>query len=297
MESVTTIALLTKKEGMSTSLFSRYWRDVHGVLAARIPGFESYVQFHLGKIVHNLLSLPDNVSSSIPAGSRFHGIAEVAFRNERDRSGLVASDVAALIQEDEQNVFKTSLLYNLTHAASRTYIDTTHADDGRTADGQEPVSLFMLLGRRPGYTGEDLIAVVEQTLVPALSRYGSVLKLRMHGLASGDPRLWNTTGVDNEQTPATSFDAVIQIVGSKPYEILECLKTACSTVSTRLFEVAGKVHAYQVDASYVMVRGGRPTHLGLRGRDVMQTIDAAGARNQREDAVLRCVYGASVADS
>ena len=44
-KSVSTIALLQRKDGLSDSLFSRYWRDVHGVLAARIPGFWSYTHF------------------------------------------------------------------------------------------------------------------------------------------------------------------------------------------------------------------------------------------------------------
>jgi hypothetical protein len=47
MVGVTTIALLERKPSLSRPLFTRYWRDVHGVMAARIPGFESYTQYHV----------------------------------------------------------------------------------------------------------------------------------------------------------------------------------------------------------------------------------------------------------
>lgn len=37
---------ITRKPGMSTEDFSAYWRDVHGPIAAKIPGVRHYVQHH-----------------------------------------------------------------------------------------------------------------------------------------------------------------------------------------------------------------------------------------------------------
>jgi hypothetical protein len=292
MASVTTIALLSKKEGMSTHLFSRYWRDIHGVLAARIPGFDAYVQFHLGTGVRNL-PLPKDVASATAASTRFHGIAEVTFANEKARAGLASSEVAALIQQDERNLFKTSLLYNLAAGASRTYIERSrkHLLPG---DGKSE-SLFMLLGRRPGFVG-DLIPLIEQSLLPALTRNPCVSKLRIHALASGDPQAWNTPDVDNGPNAATAFDAVIQIEGAGTLETLETLRQAFETANRQgLFQAVGKVQLYRTAACHVMVKDGLPTQLGLRGLDALQTIIGANAENQLQQAVLRCLYGTDAA--
>ena len=40
------IYCITRKPGMSVEEFQRYWREVHGPIAARIPGVRRYVQCH-----------------------------------------------------------------------------------------------------------------------------------------------------------------------------------------------------------------------------------------------------------
>ncbi len=43
---VKAIYLIRRKPGMSATDFHRYWREVHGAIAARIPGMRRYVQCH-----------------------------------------------------------------------------------------------------------------------------------------------------------------------------------------------------------------------------------------------------------
>src|SRR5690348_4769262 len=43
---VKAIYLIRRKPGMSHDDFHRYWREVHGAIAARIPGLRRYVQCH-----------------------------------------------------------------------------------------------------------------------------------------------------------------------------------------------------------------------------------------------------------
>lgn len=40
------IVLIARKQGMSFAEFDTYWRDVHGPLAAQIPGLVHYTQRH-----------------------------------------------------------------------------------------------------------------------------------------------------------------------------------------------------------------------------------------------------------
>ncbi|HBO3353826.1 TPA: EthD domain-containing protein [Pseudomonas aeruginosa] len=282
MNPVTTIALLSKKDGLSSRLFSKYWRDVHGVLAARIPGFESYVQYHLGTAIRGL-PLPSHISRSIPVTARFHGIAEVTFANAQARAGLASSEAAAHIQADECNVFKTSLLYNLEPGASRIYLDNPSDVDA---------SYFILLGKRPGSSGNELATTLEPLLI-ALSSQARISRLKVHNLGSGDPSLWDTEGVDNHQTPATTFDAVLQVSGREMHDTLLSIRDALELVPPGVLEGIGKLQLYPVAATHAMVLQGRPTQLGLRGLDALRTINAAGAANQLSEAVTHCIYGVS----
>jgi uncharacterized protein (TIGR02118 family) len=43
---VKAIYLIRRRAGMSPADFHRYWREVHGAIAARIPGMRRYVQCH-----------------------------------------------------------------------------------------------------------------------------------------------------------------------------------------------------------------------------------------------------------
>ena len=103
MAGVSTIALLERKTSISRDLFSRCWRDVHGIMAARIPGFDSFIQHH---------GMPmSEVGSTSP--EPFEGIAGVTYTSEANRQGLIESDITPHIHPDEQNVFRRALLYNL----------------------------------------------------------------------------------------------------------------------------------------------------------------------------------------
>src|SRR3546814_13347860 len=97
MGGVTTGALIERRPDISRSLFTRYWRDVHGVLAARIPGFDRYTQHH--------------VSPLDPAAEPFEGIAIVTYRTEEDRAGLIHREVTPHIHRAEQNAIRRPALY------------------------------------------------------------------------------------------------------------------------------------------------------------------------------------------
>jgi hypothetical protein len=282
-QTVTTLALLIRKNGMSRALFSRYWRDVHGVLAARIPGFESYVQYHLDQPFDDLLPQEADGNSRVPATAHLDGLAEVTFQNAAKRIGLATSDVTAMIQQDEQNVFRTSLLFNLSEGASQTVL-------------KEPVaaqsSMFMLLGSRPGCTRDSVSTALNTLLLPSLRAMEALCGLRIHMLLSGEQESWRTEGVDNRQTSETAFDAIVQLdFASEPGR--EIVRQALAAVPPALYQILPRLQVYPVRACHVMVDGGKPTELGLRGLDAQRTIAEAGASNQRSEEVLRCVFGDS----
>jgi len=162
MVGLTTIALIERKPGISRSLFSRYWRDVHGVMAARIPGFGSYTQYHV---------TPQG--DDLPP---FEGVAIVTFEHEDDVAGLMTSAVTKHIHRDEQNVFRRALLYSLAPGADRVLL-------GQSGNGGE--TFFHVVPQ-----GADAAGVADD-LIEAGPTY-----LTSYDLTTGDPAGWNDTDVD-----------------------------------------------------------------------------------------------------
>ena len=89
------IYVLHRRPDMDPGEFCRYWRDVHGPLAARMPGLRKYVQNH---------GLPDAAPGDLPCD----GIAELWFDSAEALRAAFASaegvatmaDVANFIDRD-----------------------------------------------------------------------------------------------------------------------------------------------------------------------------------------------------
>ncbi len=270
-----TVALLARRAGLSDSLFSAYWRDVHGTLATRIPGFWSYVQNHLA--LHGPLPQDAEVM-------QVDGLAEVLFLSEADRAGLIHSEVTGLIQRDETNVFSRTLLYSLAAGASHT------RRGAGVPQVRHPTAAFVLVLRSPaGCPATEVAQALEHGVLPALLASPGLEDLRVHLLTSGDPSLWTTApGVDNTQRGPQNSVAL-----QAGWADIAQADAALATVRQHLHDTFADLTSYRVKARYEMVAEGRPTQLGLRGLDALQTIEAAGADNQKEAAVLQVLFGAA----
>lgn len=240
MGGVSTVALIERRPDITRSLFTRYWRDVHGVMAARIPGFDRYTQYHV---------------TPLDSGSEpFEGIAIVSYRSEDDRAGLINSEVTQHIHRDEQNVFRRALLYNLGEGAARQI---------RGSEGAAGQAMFVV--SEAGREIESDLAALDD----------APLYLAVYDLTGGDPAAWNQT------------DANGRVFASLLHGIWTDRDSAIAA--------SGKLGggAYLLDECHVMVDGGKPTPVGLRGLDAVKTIEEAGADNQLSDAVVQAVYGLS----
>lgn len=259
MAGVTTIALLERRPDIARSLFTRYWRDVHGVMAARIPGFLTYTQYHV---------LPmDDVGSTI--AERFEGIAIVTFATEDDRGGLIHSAITPHIHRDERNVFRRALLYNLDAPATRRLV----TENGRASEDV----FFVLADDADGDAAATRLATLQPTAAA------------LFDLRRSDPAGWNDTDVDDGgRGPRFGF-----VIHSRWPDADSGAAAASAIVAAG----GGRVGAFRTEAHYRMVDRGRPTEIGLRGLDAVRTIEAAGAINQRDPAVLRAIYGADVVGS
>lgn len=242
MVGVSTVALIERRPDITRSLFTRYWRDVHGVMAARIPGFDRYTQHH--------------VTPLDTASEPFEGIAIVTYRSEEDRAGLIHSEVTQHIHRDEQNVFRRALLYNLGEGAARQLLGS-----------EDAAGHAMFIVAEAGHDIDADLAALDDT----------PLYLAVYDLTGGDPSGWNQT-----DTSGRVFTALLHGVWADR-----------DSAVTAAGKFAGA--AYMLDERHVMVDGGRPTPVGLRGLDAVRTIEEAGADNQLSEAVVRAVYGIAAA--
>jgi uncharacterized protein (TIGR02118 family) len=97
---VKAIYLIRRKSGLSPEDFHRYWREVHGAIAARIPGLRRYVQCHA--------IAPDG------DGSEYDGAAEAWFDDMEAVRRAVASPEYAAARADEARFIdlnRTTLIF------------------------------------------------------------------------------------------------------------------------------------------------------------------------------------------
>ncbi|WP_439684465.1 EthD domain-containing protein [Cupriavidus oxalaticus] len=89
------MGLLNKKTDWSQEEFRRHWAEVHGPIAARLPGLRSYVQHHVVDTSQRGISYkrgPEDVD----------GFSELTFDDDDAMRAALASDVGSLLVEDEE---------------------------------------------------------------------------------------------------------------------------------------------------------------------------------------------------
>lgn len=94
---VKAIYLICRRPGMSPAEFHRYWREVHGAIAARIPGMRRYVQCH-----------------AVDDAPEYDGAAEAWFDDMDAVRAAVASPEYAAARADEARFIdldRTTLIF------------------------------------------------------------------------------------------------------------------------------------------------------------------------------------------
>ena len=64
------VGLLRRKPSVTLDQLDRYWRDVHGAIAARIPMWQGF-QYHLGEPAEDLWPALGGVERDLPERVRF----------------------------------------------------------------------------------------------------------------------------------------------------------------------------------------------------------------------------------
>jgi uncharacterized protein (TIGR02118 family) len=91
------MGLLERRSAMSPTAFRNHWRDIHGPIAARLPGLRRYHQNHIVDAEQRGIDYPRGPVT-------FDGISELWFDDEASMQRAIESDVMQTLAADEANL-------------------------------------------------------------------------------------------------------------------------------------------------------------------------------------------------
>lgn len=280
------IGFLDRKEDVSPELFTQYWRDVHGPLAARIQTMHQYWQHHLGDPDPTLLpaSLAKHgVQVNTDPDRQIEGIGEVTFLSAEDRAAVGKSAATPFVRNDQQNFMRGSYLHATVDGGLRTIKDMMA--DASPQGESDAFRVFLLIRMAKDAERARFARMVTYDLPHTLSLADDELKIRFHLLAPFDSARWQTPSVNNELGADDAHDAIIELVapsGGAARDILA--RWGDIGIEANLIS---SIEAYPAELTYTLVYDGRPTAVGIYGYPAFEAIRALGAANQLEESMLR----------
>jgi hypothetical protein len=269
------IVLLSRRESLAHEDFRAYWQDVHGPLAARLPGLHHYRQLHLAWARG---WWPEDAGTDLghPGGDAVDGIADMAFASVEGQQAY--AEVAHFTRNDEVNLFRRSVRYMTDESTA----DEAAARIASALAQSNGFRLCVLLRRRPGCPEAAFAKGIRDLFAPlAATQCATVWILaprdntRNHLLAAH---------VDHDAPEHRQYQAMVELAFGSAAEARRLLLDDPG-FAERQRPLVGAAHVYRVDQVAPMLLQGRMTPSGRRGHTVAQLIARAGAVHQLDDAV------------
>lgn len=267
----------------------QYWRDIHGVLAARIPGLYQYRQLHLSPVKGDIFKSIPGINFNLPKEDQPNGIAQLLFLSKEDVQTFGSHPfVTKHIFEDEQYLVER----NATQWSSGK-MTATSKDVMNEEQPQGPVkhsNFVMALRKRKDISTASFQQYIMNVLVPSWSEKDNVLRLRYHLLESYDDKAWQSPNVKHDWDIEKQYQGWIELV-IKEESQADVLLTALE--KDELKKHIDVIHAYPVFEKYTLVYKGQPTDVGYRGYPATQIIKKASAVNQQQHQLLAALFDQS----
>ncbi|MEH1860998.1 MAG: EthD domain-containing protein [Nostoc sp.] len=275
--------LLWKRKGISLELFDDYWRDVHGPVCARLPSQYQYWQFHLAQNEGGLWPSINGIEYICPQENQFNGIAELTFESEAERDIWFKS--AAILMDDEHNVFSKAIGYNTSPGNSQTYIDSIPTGD---PNGKQSVIKFHVMVRKAhGVSVEAFRQYLTDSFAPAVVQSNSVLKFRLHLFEEVDNSRPDAAGVSHFEPAEQQYQAAFEIAFSNPLEMetFFASKEYAAAVQNQAKYIQ-RLLPFPERTAYTFVYDSKMTLAGQRSSTVAELIANIGATNQLKEDVV-----------
>ena len=274
--------LLWKRKGITLELFDNYWKDVHGPVCARLPGQYQYWQFHVAHNEGGIWAVPGDAINASNADEHFDGIAELSFVSELDRETWFKA--AAILMDDEHNIFSKAIGYNTSPGNSITFIDGI---ENGAPNGETGVEKYHCLIRKAdGVSVEEFRKYIKEQFAPALASSERVVKLRLHLFEEVDNSRPDAGGVSHYEPPEKQYHAAVEI------GFWSHLERELLLASEEYLEAVKDFPKYVKDfkpfperTAYTFVYQGEMTLAGERSAKVAELIMKIGAENQLKEEI------------
>lgn len=285
--------LLWKRKEIDLQTFNDYWRDVHGPVCARLPGQFQYKQFH---VLHNPgdpWSALNGITSNTTPEDQIDGIAELLFESEQDRQTWFQA--AAILMNDEHNIFSKAIGYNTSPGNSKTYVDRTQINP--SSNRVSTPTFHVLVRKVDTVSTEAFRHYMANILAPGLSQNHGVIKFRLHLFEAVDNSRPDAMGVSHVETPEKQYQAAFEIAFANLPELerlLESLDFFASepyAMALRdLPQFVKEITPFPQHTVYTFVQDGKLTLAGQRGASIAELIARIGATNQLQEEVVSLMY-------
>ena len=274
--------LLWKRRGITRELFDDYWRDVHGPVCARLPGQYQYWQFHLDRNEGGIWPAIPGVEYSCADESQFDGIAELTFTSEAERNIWFKS--AAILMDDEHNIFSKAIGYNTNLGNSITYVDGIPSGEPNGNLGL--LKFHIMIRKSPTASVSAFRQYLTESYAPAIARSESVLKLRLHLFEEVDNSRPDAAGVSHFEPPEQQYQAAVEIAFANPLEMEKFFASTEYAIATQdLARYVDRFLPFPERTAYTFVYDGNMTLAGQRSSTVAELIANIGATNQLKEDV------------
>jgi len=284
--------LLWKRRGISLQLFDDYWRNVHGPVCARLPGQYQYWQLHVAHNEGGVWPQISGINYSTSEDGQFDGIAELTFRTEDDRTTWFRA--AAILMDDEHNLFRRAIGYNTSPGNSITFLDRISAGD---PNGALDIEKFHVMVRKSESASlADFRKYLKDTFAPAVAGSESVLKFRLHLFEEVDATRPEAAGVAHAEPREESYEAAFEIAFANRLDLETFFASSAYQAALKdQGKYIRQLSPFPERSAYTFVYGGQMTLAGQRSSSVAELITSIGATNQLRDDISTLMLGGSAA--
>lgn len=279
---VTFYVLLWKRKGLKLENFDDYWRDVHGPVCARLPGQFQYWQFHVAHNEGGLFPVVQGVDYLGTAEDQFDGIAELTFKSSEDRQTWF--DAAAILMDDEHNIFSKAIGYVTNEGNSKTFIDGI--EEGAPNGSLGIVKFHVMVKQASGVSVDDFRKYMRESFASSVVKSKQILKFRLHLFEPPDVSRPDAAGVAHAEAPEQQYQAAFEIAfrNHLDMETFFASDEYAAAVKDQAKYVR-QVAPFPERDPYAFVYDGKMTLAGRRGSQTAQLITVLGATNQLRDDI------------
>ncbi|MFB2922006.1 MULTISPECIES: nuclear transport factor 2 family protein [Aerosakkonema] len=285
---VTFYVLLWKRKGITLELFDNYWKDVHGPVCARLPGQNQYWQLHLANNEGGLWPTVEGIEQICANEDQFNGIAELTFQTDADRQTWFKA--AAILMDDEHNLFSKAIGYNTSYGNSKTYVDSIPTGD---PNGDQGLLKFHVQVKKSDTASVDAFRqYMQNSFAPAVASSDAVLKFRMHLFEEVDNSRPDAAGVVHSESPEKQYQAAFEIAFSNSLEMEKFFASSeYATATKEMAKYVKGLYPFPQRTAYTFVYDGKMTLAGQRSSRVAELITKIGATNQLKEDVAFLMTG------